>query len=134
MGVSAACAFSARSANRNFNFRVPVLHIDQLNSLSPREAEAELLKCCSSKKWAWSMTAQRPFADVDQLLDKADNIWWSLDPKYWLEAFVSHPKIGEQKAAVTTSTAATRFSEQEQAGTRDATPAVMQALAAGNLE
>ena len=80
------------------------------------------------------MAAQRPFANGDELLDKADSIWWSLDSEDWLEAFRAHPKIGERKAARPTSAAARAWSEQEQSSVQGATHDTMQALAAGNRE
>ena len=78
------------------------------------------------------MAAQRPFASTGELLDKADSIWWSLDPTDWLEAFRSHPKIGEKKAAQATSVEARAWSEQEQSGVQTAAHDTMQALAEGN--
>jgi len=106
--------------------------LDRLNSLPPQEAESEFLKCCGSKDWALRMVEQRPFADVPDLLSKADDYWRSLAAEDWLEAFRSHPKIGEKKAEQAQSDAARAWSEQEQAGTRDSALETMQALADGN--
>ena len=60
------------------------------------------------------MTAARPFADLNELITKADRIWLSLDSEDWLEAFHSHPKIGEKKAAAPTAVEAAQWSEDEQ--------------------
>ena len=49
-------------------------------------------------------------------MTKADRIWWSLDSEDWLEAFHSHPKIGEKKAAAPTAAEAQQWSEDEQSG------------------
>jgi OHCU decarboxylase len=106
--------------------------LDCLNSLSPDEAEIEFLKCCGARNWARRMAAQRPFANTDELVDKADSIWWSLDPADRLEAFRSHPKIGEKKAAQPTSSEARTWSEQEQSGLQSAAHDTMQALAESN--
>ena len=108
--------------------------LDRLNSLSPPEASSEFLKCCGSKNWAQRMVDQRPFIDVSELLSKADDIWRSLAAQDWLEAFRSHPKIGEKKAEQAQSDTARAWSEQEQAGTRDSALETMQALADGNRE
>jgi OHCU decarboxylase len=78
------------------------------------------------------MSDARPFHSLDDLLAKADSIWWSLEPADWLEAFLSHPKIGEKQAAQTTSAEARVWSEQEQAGVQSAAHDTMQALAEGN--
>jgi OHCU decarboxylase len=108
--------------------------LDQLNSLSPAQAEAEFLKCCGSTRWAQAMTAIRPFKSIDDLLAKADSVWWSLDQEDWLEAFRSHPKIGEKKAAAAQSEQAQSWSAQEQSATSGAATEVMRALAEGNRE
>jgi OHCU decarboxylase len=105
-----------------------------LNSLSPAQAEAEFLKCCGSTRWAQAMTAIRPFKSIDDLLAKADSVWWSLDQEDWLEAFRSHPKIGEKKAAAAQSEQAQSWSAQEQSATSGAATEVMRALAEGNRE
>jgi len=108
--------------------------LDRLNSLSPADAEAQFLKCCGSQRFASAMTATRPFANVDELLTKADSTWSSLSPKDWLEAFHAHPRIGEKKAAAAQSEEARKWSAQEQSGIHDAAPDTMAALAAGNRD
>jgi OHCU decarboxylase len=108
--------------------------VDWLNSLAPDRAEAEFLKCCGSKNWAVSMTARRPYANPSELLSQADETWRSLTPADWLEAFRSHPKIGEQKAAQAQSATAKAWSEQEQAGTRNSDRETMLTLADANQE
>ena len=108
--------------------------LERLNSLPSNEAESELRKCCGSKTWARQVSEARPFLSLDQLIEGSDRIWKALEPQDWLEAFRSHPKIGEQKAAQGTAAEARAWSAQEQAGTRAAAPETMQALAAGNRE
>lgn len=93
---------------------------ERLNSLSPEEAESELLKCCGSTIWARRMCEERPFHDLEELLAKADAEWWSLEEEDWLEAFSRHPKIGEKKSERIQATEAQSWSEEEQAGTRSA--------------
>lgn len=105
-----------------------------LNSLSPSESVAQLLKCCGSKTWATRMQQLRPFVDFTDLQRKAATIWWDLDRDDWLEAFRSHPKIGEQKAAATVSSQAQTWSGQEQAGVANSTSQVLNDLASLNRE
>jgi OHCU decarboxylase len=105
------------------------LTIAQLNQLPPNEVEAELLKCCGSRAWASQVVAARPFARMNDLLAEADRSWWSLPANAWLEAFHSHPKIGETKAAALATTAAQKWSREEQSGTRNAAEPTMAALA-----
>ena len=108
--------------------------INRLNELSADNAAAEFLKCCGSTRWSQAMTAIRPFKSIDDLLAKADSVWWSLDQEDWLEAFRAHPKIGEQKAATVQSEQAQGWSAQEQSAASGAATEVMRALAEGNRE
>ena len=104
----------------------------RLNALPTAAAKAELLKCCGSRAWARQMAARRPFADDAELLAAADEVWWSLGTADWHEAFASHPKIGARKAARTQGEQARTWSEQEQAGARDAAQATLAELARAN--
>ena len=106
--------------------------VNRLNELSAHDAEAEFLKCCGCRNWASAMTAARPFANVNELLKKADSTWRSLSSEDWLEAFRAHPKIGEKKAAAAQSEAARKWSAQEQSGINAAAAETMAALAQGN--
>jgi OHCU decarboxylase len=109
-------------------------NLGRLNSLPAEEAQRELLKCCGSKEWAQLMGASRPFSNFEQLCEKADQIWWSLEPREWLEAFYSHPKIGEKKASASTSDQSKRWAESEQAAVSRATSETLQTLATLNGE
>jgi allantoicase len=86
-----------------------------LNSLPAEEAVDELRQCCGSKRWAGQMAAARPFENLADLIKQAHEIWWSLDSDDWLEAFRSHPKIGEKKTVETVSAQAAQWSSNEQA-------------------
>jgi len=105
-----------------------------LNSLGESEAANEFLKCCGSQSWAQRMSADRPFANVSNLCVKAAETWWDLTDDDWLEAFRSHPKIGEKKATNQVSTQAQAWSGQEQAGVQNSTTHTLDALAKLNRE
>ena len=85
------------------------------NSLNDNDAERELLNCCAVGQWTQSLVAGRPYQTVTELKAKAGEVWWSLSEEEWLEAFKSHPKIGERKTAEPVSAKARSWSEQEQA-------------------
>jgi OHCU decarboxylase len=106
--------------------------LDEFNALPQGEAEAELMKCCGSVNWARDVAGARPFDSMDELLDAADLAWWSLDSSGWLEAFSHHPPIGERKSERPQAAEASRWSEEEQAGTLDAEAGTSEALAAAN--
>ncbi len=103
-----------------------------LNSLSAGEAANELLQCCGSKRWARQMAYARPYENFADVITHAHETWWSLDRDDWLEAFRSHPKIGEKKAAESVSAQSKHWSGQEQAGVNTASTETTNALATLN--
>ncbi|HEU0015511.1 MAG TPA: 2-oxo-4-hydroxy-4-carboxy-5-ureidoimidazoline decarboxylase [Longimicrobium sp.] len=106
--------------------------IARLNRLPAHEAEAELLTCCGSRRWAREMAAQRPFADADELMEAADRTWWGLPREDWLEAFRAHPRIGERRAERAQTGREQGWSRGEQAGMDSAADETRRALAEGN--
>ena len=100
----------------------------RLNLLQPEAAEGEFLKCCGSKEWAQQMGRHLPFRGERDLFETAEQIWWSLAREDWLEAFRSHPKIGEQKAATQASAASLSWSRKEQKGVANASPEAIELL------
>lgn len=80
------------------------------------------------------MTASRPFENSERLCGTADQIWLALEPADWLEAFHSHPKIGEQQAAAQTAVEAQQWSADEQSGIRNSAQQTMDELAELNRE
>ena len=103
-----------------------------LNSLTAAEAAKELLQCCGSKRWAAEMTKRRPYPTLETLITAAHETWWSLDKDDWLEAFRSHPKIGEKKATDKVSAQSQQWSGQEQSGVANAPETTVNSLAALN--
>ncbi len=69
------------------------------NRLSSEDAAKEILPCCGSRRWAHGMAARRPFPDEASLLAASDETWRNLAEADWMEAFRSHPRIGESRAA-----------------------------------
>lgn len=103
--------------------------IERLDSLPQQEAEAELLKCCGSTRWARAVASRRPFESDDELMSAADEVWWGLDESDWLEAFSRHPKIGEQKAAPSQTQTERGWSAAEQSRVGEADEAAREELA-----
>jgi len=95
-------------------------NLEWLNSLTAEDAARELRQCCGSRRWTEQMSNDRPYQTVETLTTHADRVWWSLTPDDWLEAFRSHPKIGEKKATDKVSAQSQQWSGQEQAGVSSA--------------
>jgi 2-oxo-4-hydroxy-4-carboxy-5-ureidoimidazoline decarboxylase len=110
---------------------VPLVELD---AMTAREAESVLISCCGSRAWVSQMIARRPFGDVPALLHAADDVWWSLGPDDWREAFAHHPRIGEQRTAAAQDGRARAWSAGEQRGVADADADVRRAIAEGNRE
>lgn len=106
--------------------------IDEFNQLSREEAASELMKCCGSIEWAQAVAAERPFSSIDELLTTADRIWWLLEPADWLDAFSHHPQIGGRESERPQAAEASRWSEDEQSGTRGTDDDTMAAFASAN--
>ena len=99
------------------------------NGMPAVEAEARLLACCGSRRWAAKVSGRRPLGDAKTLLEAAGEVWFGLKPEDWLEAFACHPRIGERRAAETASLAS---SEREQAVAQQTLAGVAERLRAGN--
>ena len=108
------------------------LTVRELDAL-PAEQAAELLRaCCGASRWVAAMVAGRPFGSLGAVLAAADDVWWSLEPGDWDEAFAHHPRIGDRRSAAPQSTRASGWSAGEQAGVAGAPADVREQLAAAN--
>jgi OHCU decarboxylase len=109
------------------------------NFLPAMAAANEILPCCGSRAWADAMVARRPLPDERSLMAASDEIWRSLTESDWLEAFRSHPRIGEWRinestAPIVAPPQSATWSEQEQRNVVDADDSAKLALAEGNRE
>jgi 2-oxo-4-hydroxy-4-carboxy-5-ureidoimidazoline decarboxylase len=102
--------------------------LNELNSLPRYRAEGELMKCCGSAAWARTMASRRPFVSFERLLKAASEVWNRLDQADWMEAFKTHPQIGERKEITHV------WAAREQSGMERAGVAVTSALEEGNRE
>lgn len=108
--------------------------LERWNRLPQDEAEYEILPCCGSREWARRMAARRPFEGVVQLLAVAGKEWSNSGERDWDEAFRSHPRIGETRAALPAHGRSAAWSAQEQRQTAGEDDAVKVALAEANRE
>jgi len=106
-----------------------------------QEAEAELLACCASRRWAAEVAARRPYNDLDTLRRVSDAALAALDWSDVQEAMAAHPPIGKRPSSKRHSgerahgeerDATWSRSEQAAAATDDRQTA--DELAAGNAE
>lgn len=102
------------------------MQLDEFNRLDADTAERELLRCCGSRRWAREMAGARPFASVATMTTRADAIWASLGRADVLEAFASHPRIGERSPSA--------WASEEQNALRSASVLARARLAEANRE
>jgi len=104
------------------------------NGLPREEAAREILPCCGSENWAAGMASKRPIQDELSLMETSDTVWRGLPESDWLEAFRSHPRIGESRAEANSVAQSSAWSEQEQQKAASADEAMKLALKWGNRE
>ncbi|MHB8499385.1 MAG: 2-oxo-4-hydroxy-4-carboxy-5-ureidoimidazoline decarboxylase [Candidatus Acidiferrales bacterium] len=102
------------------------------NGLQPEQAAESILPCCGSKAWARGMAARRPLLEEAALLSACDQVWKSLSESDWLEAFRSHPRIGESRSPSESPAQSAAWSGEEQRKVGAAGEEVKAALAVGN--
>ncbi|HEY0785252.1 MAG TPA: 2-oxo-4-hydroxy-4-carboxy-5-ureidoimidazoline decarboxylase [Acidobacteriaceae bacterium] len=86
----------------------------QWNALPPEQAAQQILACCGSDAWAAALALKRPVFTEEALLALAAEVWESLPPEEWQQAFDSHPRLGEAHAVRATAASLT-WSAEEQA-------------------
>jgi 2-oxo-4-hydroxy-4-carboxy-5-ureidoimidazoline decarboxylase len=106
--------------------------LEHWNRLSVEQATWAILPCCGSQAWARAMAARRPLLDEAALLAASDETWHNLTESDWMEAFQSHPRIGDSHARQGAGSQAAAWSAHEQEGIADAEAAVTIALEEGN--
>jgi 2-oxo-4-hydroxy-4-carboxy-5-ureidoimidazoline decarboxylase len=84
------------------------------NAMSVEDAAGAVLPCCGSEAWARGLAEMRPFASVEALAAASDKVWRALPERDWVQAFESHPRIGQAHAKAATAKSL-KWSEGEQA-------------------
>lgn len=103
------------------------MRIVDLNTAGHDDAAAVLRPCLDVDRWIEAVLAGRPYASLDDVVERARTAADPLLPDEVTRALAHHPRIGER---ATGSTAEARMSSAEQAGTADAGTA--RALSEGN--
>jgi 2-oxo-4-hydroxy-4-carboxy-5-ureidoimidazoline decarboxylase len=106
--------------------------LSRWNGLPPDKATEEILPCCGSKAWAREMATHRPILNEAALLAACDEVWNSLPEYDWLEAFRSHPRIGDSHSPTAAPPRSAAWSGEEQRTVGIAGEDIKLALAEGN--
>ena len=92
------------------------------------------MKCCASRGWVLGMLEKRPFASDAALKSFATDVWWSLSPEEWLQAFAAHPMIGDFENLRSKFAATREWAGNEQAGVQNSDEGTLRRLADANRE
>ena len=110
------------------------MRLDDLNRFPESDAADALRRCCGADAWVQAMCAARPFRDRAHLLRAAEGTAEGLSRDDWLEAFGSHPRIGDRDALRSRLASTAAWASEEQRGAGTASESVLDRLARGNEE
>jgi 2-oxo-4-hydroxy-4-carboxy-5-ureidoimidazoline decarboxylase len=103
-----------------------------LNAMSADNTRETMRRCCGSTAWCSAMVAARPYSDDAAITATADATFDAMSRDAWLEAFTSHPKIGDLSSLRMKFAGNKEWSGGEQSGVNTADDAILQGLADGN--
>lgn len=105
--------------------------IAEFDHLNVEEKKKLLYQCCGSTAWVNKMLTLPPAEDLVDLVEDAEECWYSVGETDWKEAFANHPKIGDLES-LKKKFAHDQFAGGEQSGVSNASDQTLQALADGN--
>jgi 2-oxo-4-hydroxy-4-carboxy-5-ureidoimidazoline decarboxylase len=110
------------------------MNLEKINNSAREDAVTFFLKCCGSESWINKMLSSRPFNTREELLKKSAEIWYSLEPSDWKEAFEHHPKIGDLKSLKEKYSVTKSIAANEQSGIDNADESILRELSELNEE
>jgi len=102
--------------------------LEDLNNLNEPNATTVFQGCCSANNWIKQMVAARPFADSQEMLEKALQIWQTMALGDILQAFDGHPRIGDVSSLKLKYQKTAASAKHEQAGMDDAEELVLEKM------
>lgn len=104
--------------------------VAEFDAAPPSDAAAELVPCCSSKRWVANVVKARPYRTLDRLTTASDATLARLSWEDIAEALAGHPRIGDGGPTATREAA---WSPQHQRGTVDVEQRTRERLGRANL-
>src|SRR6188474_3342165 len=108
--------------------------IHDLNTLPGDELKNALFNCCGSTAWVNKMLRLFPMEELVELLDFAEEQWFSCSEADWLEAFSHHPKIGDIASLQKRFAATAQWAGGEQQGVNVARQQTLKLLEEANVK
>ena len=107
------------------------MSLEQFNNAPAEDAKKILRPCLDVDRWVDEIAQARPFASLEDLLERARTAADPLSPEEIEGALAHHPRIGERAAGKSTEAG---MSRSEQAGVDQQDQATITALAEGNRD
>lgn len=108
------------------------MKLEEFNRLPTAEAQTLLNQCCAARDWVHAMVSGRPYANTQQLLEAADQVWQEMDENNLLEAFSAHPQIGNVVSLLEKYASTKAMAAGEQSAIVTASKATIEELARAN--
>ena len=108
------------------------ISLNNVNNLSSVDAQKWFSFCCAAPKWCEGMANSRPFVDLNQMTQAAQDIWQQCQEQDFLIAFEAHPMIGDVNSLRAKYAATKDMASNEQQGASEASEQTLQALADAN--
>lgn len=105
-----------------------------INKQTEQDATHTFMQCCTSSTWVKKMIASRPYTNIDELFNAANDHWIGLEESDYLEAFDGHPKIGDVNSLMKKYANTKALAAGEQSGMSAADEHTITQLAQGNID
>ncbi|MEO6228984.1 MAG: 2-oxo-4-hydroxy-4-carboxy-5-ureidoimidazoline decarboxylase [Ferruginibacter sp.] len=106
--------------------------LHELNLLPVEELWETLFRCCGSTAWVNKMMGFFPMDDLVEMLEDAEEQWYTCKEADWREAFTHHPKIGDVNSLKEKFASTAQWAEGEQGAVNIATEETLVALQEAN--
>ncbi|MDO9373514.1 MAG: 2-oxo-4-hydroxy-4-carboxy-5-ureidoimidazoline decarboxylase [Bacteroidota bacterium] len=106
--------------------------IHELNTLPTEELRQALYNCCGSTTWVNKMISLLPMEELVELMDFAEEQWFSCSEADWREAFSQHPRIGDTASLNNKFPSTAQWAGAEQQGVNVARQQTLKLLEEGN--
>jgi 2-oxo-4-hydroxy-4-carboxy-5-ureidoimidazoline decarboxylase len=106
--------------------------LHELNNLPKEQLQQALTKCCGSSAWVKKMLPFFPADDMVEILEDAEEQWYTCTEEDWKEAFTHHPKIGDVQSLTKKFASTVLWASGEQSSVNAATKETIEALSKSN--
>ena len=106
--------------------------LNHWNELSNAERREAARGWCGADRFSRTLGDHGPLACIEDAHRQADECFDSFTDQDWLEAFASHPRLGDVKSLQMKFVGNRQWSADEQSGTDAADPELLQRLAEWN--